>query len=132
MSAITIIGNLVADPELRFTPSGDAVANITVASTPRKLNSKTQEWEDGETTYLDCSIWRDYAEHVAESLCKGDRVVVIGKLRSANYTTKEGETRYRFAVDADEIAPSLRFATAEVAKSKNGKSQAQKSSRRNR
>ena len=90
-TTITVVGNLTADPELRFTPSGAAVANFTVASTPRRFNSQTNQWEDGEALFLRCSIWRDAAEHVAESLTRGSRVIVQGRLRQRSYETREGE-----------------------------------------
>lgn len=114
--AITIVGNLVDDPELRFTPSGAAVANLRVASTPRRLNPTTNEWEDGEAMFLSVSIWRTAAHNVAESLTKGMRVVVQGRLKSRQYETREGEKRTAFEVEADEVAPSLRYATAKVSR----------------
>lgn len=106
---ITVIGNLTADPELRFTPSGAAVSGFTVASTPRVFDKQTSEWKDGDTTFLRCSVWRQPAEHVAESLRKGDRVVVVGVLRQRNYETNEGEKRTVYEVTADEVAASLKF-----------------------
>jgi single-strand DNA-binding protein len=106
---ISVVGNLTADPELRFTPSGQAVSNFTVASTPRKFNSQTNEWEDGETLFLRCSIWRQPAEHVAESLRKGDRVIVVGRLKQRSWETPEGEKRTVFECDAEEVGPSLKF-----------------------
>lgn len=111
---ITIVGNLVADPELRFIPNGAAVTTIRVASTPRAYNRDTNQWEDGEALFLTCNIWRQPAENVAESLTKGARVVVVGKLKQRSYQTREGENRTVFEVDADEIAPSLRYATAQI------------------
>jgi single-strand DNA-binding protein len=113
---ITVVGNLTDDPELRFTPSGAAVANFTVASTPRTLNKQTNEWEDGEAMFLRCSVWRQAAENVAESLQKGARVLVQGRMRARTWETREGEKRTSFEIDVDEIGPSLRWATAKVAK----------------
>ncbi len=113
---ITVVGNLTDDPELRFTPSGAAVANFTVASTPRTLNKQTNEWEDGEAMFLRCSIWRQAAENVAESLQKGARVIVQGRMRARTWETREGEKRTSFEIDVDEIGPSLRWATAKVAR----------------
>jgi single-strand DNA-binding protein len=115
-TAITVVGNLTDDPELRFTPSGAAVANFTVASTPRTLNKQTNEWEDGEAMFLRCSIWRQAAENVAESLQKGARVIVQGRMRARTWETREGEKRTSFEIDVDEIGPSLRWATAKVAR----------------
>jgi len=111
---ITLIGNLVDDPELRFTPSGAAVANFRVASTPRKFNRNTNEWEDGEGMFLTCAVWREAAENVAESLTKGMRVIVKGNIKSRQYETREGEKRTVFEVDVDEVGPSLKYATARV------------------
>jgi single-strand DNA-binding protein len=111
---ITVIGNLTGDPELRFTPSGAAVANFTVASTPRSFDKATNEWKDGDTLFLRCSVWRDAAEHVAESLTKGTRVVVTGRLTMRQYETKEGDKRTSTELQVDEIGPSLRYATAKV------------------
>jgi single-strand DNA-binding protein len=113
-TVITVVGNITDDPELRFTPSGAAVANFTVASTPRTLNKQTNEWEDGEALFLRCSIWRQAAENVAESLQKGARVIVQGRLKARTWETREGEKRTSFEVDVDEIGPSLRWATAKV------------------
>ncbi|WP_340540953.1 single-stranded DNA-binding protein [Nocardioides sp. GXZ039] len=113
---ITVIGNLTDDPELRFTPSGAAVANFTVASTPRTLNKQTNEWEDGEAMFLRCSIWRQAAENVAESLQKGARVIVNGRMRARSWEDREGNKRTSFEIDVDEIGPSLRWATAKVAR----------------
>ena len=115
-TVITVVGNLTDDPELRFTPSGAAVANFTVASTPRTLNKQTNEWEDGEAMFLRCSIWRQAAENVAESLQKGARVIVQGRMRARTWETREGEKRTSFEIDVDEIGPSLRWATAKVAR----------------
>jgi single-strand DNA-binding protein len=111
---ITVVGNLTDDPELRFTPSGAAVANFTVASTPRNFNRQTNEWEDGEAMFLRCSIWRQAAENVAESLQRGMRVVVNGRLKARSYETREGEKRTVFEIEVEEIGPSLKFATAKV------------------
>lgn len=113
---ITIIGNLTNDPELRFTPSGAAVANFTVASTPRSFDRQSNEWKDGETLFMRCSVWRDAAEHVAESLQRGSRVIVTGRLKSRSYDTKEGEKRTVVELEVDEVGPSLRSATAKVTK----------------
>jgi single-strand DNA-binding protein len=111
---ITVVGNLTDDPELRFTPSGAAVANFTVASTPRNFDKNTNEWVDGEAMFLRCSIWRQAAENVAESLQRGMRVVVQGRLKARSYETREGEKRTVFEIEVDEIGPSLKFATAKV------------------
>jgi single-strand DNA-binding protein len=113
---ITVVGNLTADPELRFTPSGAAVANFTVASTPRNFDRNTNEWKDGEALFLNCSVWRQAAENVAESLVRGSRVVVQGNLKARSYETREGEKRTVFEVDVQEIGPSLKYATAKVTK----------------
>ena len=114
-TTITIVGNLVAEPELRFTPSGTAVANFTVASTPRTYDKTTQQWVDGETLFLRCSIWREAAENVAESLERGSRVVVTGRLKARSYE-KDGEKRTVHEIDVDEVGPSLRWASAKVVK----------------
>src|SRR5512142_2655279 len=119
-TVITIIGNLTNDPELRFTPSGAAVANFTVASTPRTFDRQSNEWKDGETLFMRCSVWRDAAENVAESLQRGTRVIVSGRLKSRSYETKEGEKRTVVEMDVDEIGPSLRSATAKVNKTQRG------------
>jgi single-strand DNA-binding protein len=119
-TVITVIGNLTADPELRFTPSGAAVANFTVASTPRMFDRQTNEWKDGEALFLRCAIWREAAENVAESLTKGARVIVSGRLKQRSYETKEGEKRTVIELDVDEIGPSLRYATARVTKMSRG------------
>jgi single-strand DNA-binding protein len=111
---ITVVGNLVDDPELRFTPSGAAVANFRIASTPRTFDRQANEWKDGEALFLSCSVWRQAAENVAESLQKGMRVVVQGNLRSRQYETREGEKRTVFEIQVDEVGPSLRYATAKV------------------
>jgi single-strand DNA-binding protein len=111
---ITVVGNLTDDPELRFTPSGAAVANFRVASTPRMLDRATNEWKDGEPLFLACNIWRQAAENVAESLQRGARVIVTGRLRQRSYETREGEKRTVMELEVDEIGPSLRYATAKV------------------
>jgi single-strand DNA-binding protein len=113
---VTVVGNLTNDPELRFTPSGAAVANFTVASTPRILDKATNEWKDGDALFLRCSIWRQAAENVAESLQRGARVIVTGRLKQRSYETKEGEKRTVVECDVDEVGPSLRYATAKVVK----------------
>ena len=113
-TTITLVGNLVDDPELRFTPSGAAVAKFRVASTPRYLDKATNEWKDGESLFLQCNIWRQAAENVAESLTKGMRVILTGRLKQRSYETKEGEKRTVFEVEVDEVGPSLRNATAKV------------------
>jgi single-strand DNA-binding protein len=113
---ITVIGNLTADPELRFTPSGAAVANFTVASTPRTFDRQTNEWKDGEALFLNCSVWRQAAENAAESLVRGMRVIVSGRLKARSYETREGEKRTVFEIDVDEVGPSLKYATAKVQK----------------
>lgn len=112
---ITVIGNLVDDPELRFTPSGAAVANFRLASTPRSYDKQTDSWKDGETLWLTCSVWRQQAENVAESLAKGMRVIVTGRLKSRSYD-KDGEKRTVFEIDVEEVGPSLKTATAKVVK----------------
>lgn len=113
---ITLIGNLTDDPELRFTPSGAAVAKFRVASTPRYMDRQTGEWKDGEPLFLSCNVWRQAAEHVAESLQRGTRVIVSGRLRQRSYETREGEKRTVFELEVDDIGPSLRYATAKVQK----------------
>jgi len=119
-TVITVVGNLTSDPELRFTPNGAAVASFTVASTPRTLDRATNEWKDGEALFLRCSIWRQAAEHVAESLTKGARVIVQGRLKQRSFETREGEKRTVFELDVDEIGPSLRYATAKVVRAARG------------
>lgn len=119
-TVITIVGNLTADPELRFTPSGAAVANFTVASTPRNFDRQTNEWKDGEAMFLNCAVWRQAAENVAESLQKGMRVVVQGRLKARSFETREGDKRTVFEVDVDEIGPALKYATAKVTKTSSG------------
>lgn len=119
-TVITVIGNITGDPELRFTPSGAAVANFTVASTPRAFDRQSNEWKDGETLFMRCSVWRDAAENVAESLQRGTRVIVSGRLKSRSYETKEGEKRTVVELEVDEIGPSLRYASAKVTKTQRG------------
>ncbi len=119
-TVITVVGNITADPELRFTPSGAAVANFTVASTPRTLDKNTNEWKDGEALFLRCSVWRQAAENVAESLQRGMRVMVQGRLKQRSYETKEGEKRTVIELDVDEIGPSLKYATAKVNRTTRG------------
>ncbi|SRR5690625_5051905 len=117
---ITVVGNLTADPELRFTPSGAAVASFTVASTPRRFDSQSSQWVDGEALFLRCSIWRQAAENVAESLTRGMRVIVQGRLKQRSFETREGEKRTVIELDVDEVGPSLKFATANVTKASRG------------
>ncbi|MCA1696076.1 MAG: single-stranded DNA-binding protein [Actinobacteria bacterium] len=117
---ITVVGNLTADPELRFTPSGAAVANFTVASTPRTLDKATNEWKDADSLFMRCSVWRQAAENVAESLQKGMRVIVQGRLKQRSYETKEGEKRTVVELDVDEVGPSLKYATAKVNRTTRG------------
>ncbi|MDQ4116234.1 MAG: single-stranded DNA-binding protein [Actinomycetota bacterium] len=119
-TVITVVGNLTADPELRFTPSGAAVANFTVASTPRMFDRQSGEWKDGEALFLRCNIWRQAAENVAESLTRGARVVVQGRLRQRSFETREGEKRTVVEMEVDEVGPSLRYATAKVNKISRG------------
>src|ERR671930_1541730 len=113
---VTVVGNITADPELRFTPSGAAVANFTVASTPRTFDRQTGEWKDGEALFLRCNIWRQAAENTAESLTRGMRVIVSGRLRQRSFETREGEKRTVMEMEVDEVGPSLRYATAKVQK----------------
>jgi len=115
-TVITIVGNLVDDPELRFTPSGAAVAKFRVASTPRYLDKATNEWKDGDSLFLSCNVWRQAAENVAESLQRGMRVIIQGRLKQRSYETKEGEKRTVFEIEVDEVGPSLRNATAKISK----------------
>jgi single-strand DNA-binding protein len=115
-TTITVIGNLTADPELRFTPSGSAVANFTIASTPRTFDRQTNEWKDGETLFLRASVWRKIAENVAETLTKGTRVIAQGRLRARSYDAKEGEKRTVLELEVDEIGPSLRYAAAKISR----------------
>lgn len=122
-TVITLVGNLVDDPELRFTPSGAAVCNFRVASTPRTFNKNTNEWEDGDTLFVGITVWRQAAENCAESLVKGLRVVIQGRLKNRQYETREGEKRMSLEIDADEVGPSLKYATAKVTRA--GRSGAQ-------
>ena len=117
---VTVVGNLTADPELRFTPSGAAVASFTIASTPRTFDRNTNEWKDGEALFLRCSIWRQAAENVAESLQRGMRVVAQGRLKQRSFETREGEKRTVVEMDVDEVGPSLRYATAKVNRTQRG------------
>ncbi|BBX24665.1 single-stranded DNA-binding protein [Mycolicibacter terrae] len=119
-TTITVVGNLTADPDLRFTPSGAAVANFTVASTPRVYDRQSGEWKDGDALFLRCNIWREAAENVAESLTRGSRVIVTGRLRQRSFETREGEKRTVYEVEVDEIGPSLRYATAKINKVSRG------------
>jgi single-strand DNA-binding protein len=119
-TVITVVGNLTNDPELRFTPSGAAVAGFTVASTPRTLDRESGQWKDGDPLFLRCSVWRQYAENVAESLTKGMQVIVQGRLKQRSYETREGEKRTVVELDVDEIGPCLKFATAKVSKASRG------------
>ena len=119
-TVITVVGNLTNDPELRFTPSGAAVANFTVASTPRTFDKNSNEWKDGEALFLRCSVWRQAAENVAESLHRGTAVIVQGRLKQRSYETKEGEKRTVYELDVEEVGPSLKFATAKVTKASRG------------
>ena len=116
-TTITIVGNLVGDPELRYTPTGQAVANFRIASTPRFMDRTTNEWKDGDSLFLSCNVWRQAAENVAESLQRGMRVIVQGRLRQRSYETKEGEKRTVYEIEVDEVGPSLRNASAKVTKS---------------
>ncbi|GGA69020.1 single-stranded DNA-binding protein [Pseudoclavibacter endophyticus] len=117
---ITVVGNLTADPELRYTHNGLAVANFTIASTPRIFDRQANEWKDGEALFLRASVWREFAEHVASSLQKGSRVIAQGRLKQRSYETKEGEKRTSFELDIDEIGPSLRYATAQITRTSGG------------
>jgi single-strand DNA-binding protein len=119
-TVITVVGNLTDDPELRFTSSGAAVANFTVASTPRFFDKNTNDWKDGDALFLRCSIWRQAAENVAETLTKGARVIVQGRLKQRSYETREGEKRTVYELDVDEVGPSLKYATAKVVKVSRG------------
>ncbi|GAA1640737.1 single-stranded DNA-binding protein [Georgenia ruanii] len=119
-TVITVVGNLTADPELRFTPSGAAVASFTVASTPRTFDRQANEWKDGETLFLRCSVWREAAENIAESLTKGTRVIVQGRLVQRSFETREGEKRTVVEMQVDEVGPSLRYATAKVTRASRG------------
>jgi single-strand DNA-binding protein len=111
-TTITVVGNLTGDPELRYTPNGDVVANFTIASTPRLFDRQANEWRDGQALFLRCSLWRQPAEHVAQSLNKGYRVIVTGRLKQRSFETREGEKRTVIELDVDEVGPSLRYATA--------------------
>lgn len=115
-TVITVVGNLTADPELRFTNNGVALASFTIASTPRTFDRQTNEWKDGEALFLRCTVWREYAENVANSLTKGTRVIARGTLRQRSYETKEGERRTSYELDIDEIGPSLRYSTAQISR----------------
>lgn len=119
-TVITVIGNLVDDPELRYTPSGAAVAKFRIASTPRTFDRESNAWKDGEALFLTCSVWRQYAENVAESLSRGTRVIVQGRLKQRSYETREGEKRTVYELDVDEVGPALRFSTAKLNKSGSG------------
>jgi single-strand DNA-binding protein len=119
-TVITVIGNLVDDPELRYTPSGAAVAKFRIASTPRTFDRESNQWKDGEALFLTCSVWRQYAENVAESLSRGTRVIVQGRLKQRSYETREGEKRTVYELDVDEVGPALRFSTAKLNKSGGG------------
>jgi len=119
-TVITLVGNLVDDPELRFTPSGAAVAKFRIASTPRYLDKQSNEWKDGESLFLTCNVWRQAAENVAESLQRGMRVIVQGRLKQRSYETREGEKRTVYEVEVDEVGPSLKSATAKVTKASRG------------
>ncbi len=127
-TVITVVGNLTADPELRYTQSGLAVANFTIASTPRTFDRQNNEWKDGEALFLRASCWREFAEHVAGSLTKGSRVIAQGRLRQRSYETKEGEKRTAIELEVDEIGPSLRYATAQVTRTSGGARGGQSSS----
>ncbi|MFG3338424.1 single-stranded DNA-binding protein [Glycomyces sp. NPDC048151] len=116
-TVITVIGNLVDDPELRYTPSGAAVAKFRIASTPRTFDRESNAWKDGEALFLTCSVWRQYAENVAESLSRGTRVIVQGRLKQRSYETREGEKRTVYELDVEEVGPALRFSTAKLNKS---------------
>jgi single-strand DNA-binding protein len=121
-TVITVVGNLTADPELRFTPSGAAVASFTIASTPRQFDRNTNEWKDGEALFLRCSIWRQAAENCAESLTRGMRVIASGRLKQRSFETREGEKRTVIELDVDEVGPSLKYASAKVNKTQRGSS----------
>lgn len=121
-TVITVIGNLTGDPELRFTPSGAAVANFTVASTPRTFDRQSNEFKDGDTLFMRCSIWREAAENVAESLTKGTRVIVTGRLHQRSYETREGEKRTVVELQVDEVGPSLRYASAKITRTQRSQS----------
>jgi len=120
-TVITVVGNLTADPELRYTQSGLAVANFTIASTPRSFDRASNEWKDGEALFLRASVWREFAEHVAGSLTKGSRVIASGRLKQRSYETKEGERRTSIELEVDEIGPSLRYATASITRAQSSR-----------
>lgn len=124
-TVITVIGNLTSDPELRYTQNGKAVANLTIASTPRTFDRQKNEWIDGEALFLRSSVWNEFAEHVAGSLTKGTRVIAQGRLKQRSYETKEGEKRTSYELDIDEIGPSLRYATASVTRAQDNRNQGQ-------
>jgi len=124
-TVITVVGNLTSDPELRYTQGGLAVANFTIASTPRTMDRATNEWKDGEALFLRASVWREFAEHVAGSLTKGSRVIATGRLKQRSYETKEGEKRTSIELEIDEIGPSLRYATAQVTRAASSRDGAQ-------
>ena len=119
-TTITVVGNLVDDPELRYTPSGAAVAKFRIASTPRTFDKESNGWKDGEAMFLTCSVWRQYAENVSESLSKGTRVIVQGNLKQRSYETTQGEKRTVYEIDVDEVGPALRFSTARLTKGGGG------------
>lgn len=121
-TVITVIGNLTSDPELRYTQAGLAVANFTIASTPRNFDRASNDWKDGEALFIRASVWKDYAEHVAGSLTKGSAVIAVGRLKQKSYETKEGEKRTSIELEIDEIGPSLRYATAQVTRAQSARS----------
>src|SRR3954464_2667029 len=123
-TTMTVVGNLTDDPELRFLPNGTAMVKFTIASTPRTLDRESGQWKDGDPLFLNCTAWRDIAEHIAESLAKGTRVIAFGRLRLSRWETPEGEKRSAYGLDVDEIGPSLRFAQAKVSKMTRTKSAA--------
>jgi single-strand DNA-binding protein len=120
-TVITVVGNLTSDPELRYTQNGLAVANFTIASTPRTFDRQANEWKDGEALFLRASVWREFAEHVASSLTKGSRVIAQGRLKQRSYETKEGEKRTSIELEIDEIGPSLRYATASITRAQSSR-----------
>ncbi|MFI5783947.1 single-stranded DNA-binding protein [Nocardia sp. NPDC051570] len=119
-TVITVIGNLTADPELRYTPQGAAVVNFTVAATPRVYDKNIQEWKDGEALFLRCNLWREAAENTAESLTRGARIIVTGSLKQRSFETREGEKRTVIELEVDELGPSLKYSTAKVTKAMRG------------
>jgi single-strand DNA-binding protein len=119
-TVITVVGNLTADPELRYTQNGLAVANFTIASTPRTFDRQANEWKDGDALFLRASVWREFAEHVAGSLTKGSRVIAQGRLRQRSYQDREGQQRTSIELEVDEIGPSLRYATAQITRAAGG------------